>query len=319
MKIAVLDSATLGDDITHTEILDLFSSVGEVFVYAASNREMVMERIKDADIIILNKCKIDAEVLECAKRLKLICLCATGYDNVDTQTCAEKGIAVCNLKGYSTDSVAQVTVSLVLTLVNHLWSYDRYVHTGVYARSGKPNHLLPVYHEISSMTWGIVGCGAIGRKVAEIAKAFGAKVIVHTRSESYGYENVGIDELCERADIISLHVPLNDATRHLINARNIGLMKKNAILVNVARGAVVDEEAVVNALIQGKLGGIGIDVYDGEPVALNSPYSRLYGMNNAILTPHMAWGSYEARMRALIYVKKNIEAFLKGEKLNRIV
>ena len=169
------------------------------------------------------------------------------------------------------------------------------------------------------MTWGIVGCGAIGQKVAQIASAFGAKVIVYTRSDSQGYESVDIDELCSRADIITLHVPLSEETKHLINASRLKLMKKNAVLVNVARGAVVDEAAVAEAVIQGKLGGIGIDVYDGEPIAVNSPYTRLYGMNNVILTPHMAWCSYESRIRAVEMVKENIEAFVSGKDLNRIV
>ena len=193
------------------------------------------------------------------------------------------------------------------------------MHNGNYSKSGKPNYMLPVYHEISSMTWGIVGCGAIGQKVAQIASAFGAKVIVYTRSDSQGYESVDIDELCSRADIITLHVPLSEETKHLINASRLKLMKKNAVLVNVARGAVVDEAAVAEAVIQGKLGGIGIDVYDGEPIAVNSPYTRLYGMNNVILTPHMAWGSYESRIRAVEMVKENIEAFVSGKDLNRIV
>ncbi len=319
MKIAMLDSATLGDDITHTEILDMFSPLGEVFIYANSNREMVSERIADCDVAVLNKCELDGEVLENAKKLKLICLCATGYDNVDIDYCKEHGIAVCNLRGYSTDSVAQVTTSIVLALVNHLWAYDRYVHTGSYAKSGKPNHLLPVYHEVSSMTWGIVGCGEIGRRVAQIAEVMGAKVIVYTRSDSHGYEKVSLEELCKRADIITLHTPLTEDTYHLINEERIALMKKNAVIVNVARGAVIDEAAVAEALLQGKIGGIGIDVYESEPIKVSSPFAKLYGIRNVILTPHMAWGSYEARMRALMQVKDNITSFVNGEKLNRVV
>ena len=319
MKIAMLDSATLGDDITHTEILDMFSSLGEVFIYANSNKEMVAERIADCDIAVLNKCKLDGDVLKRAKKLRLICLCATGYDNVDIDYCKSNGIAVCNLRGYSTDSVAQVTSALVLALVNHLWSYDRYVHTGAYAKSGKPNHLLPVYHEISSMTWGIVGCGAIGQRVASIARSLGARVIVYTRSDAHGYEKVSMEELCKRSDIITLHTPLTEETYHLIDKEKIAMMKKNAVLVNVARGAVVDEEALAEAIVQGMIGGIGIDVYDGEPIKVNSPYAKLYGMRNVILTPHMAWGSYEARIRALEQVKENIISFINGESLNRVV
>lgn len=319
MKIAVLDSATIGDDITHTEIFDMLEPFGEVYIYANSNKEMAIERIRECDVAVVNKCRLDADILENAKELKLICLFATGYDNVDIEYCKKNNIAVCNLREYSTDSVAQVTAAMVLQLVNHIFSYNRYVHSGTYAKSNRPNYLVPVYHEISSMTWGIVGCGSIGRKVAKIAEAFGAKVIVYTRSNSYGYKKVSIDKLCEEADIITLHTPLNANTYHLINEERIDMMKKNAIVVNVARGAVVDEAALSDAVIKGKIGGIGIDVYDGEPMALNSPYTKLYGLNNAILTPHMAWGSYEARIRALKQVKGNIEAFEKGEELNRII
>lgn len=319
MKIAILDSATMGDDITREEILDVFSPFGDVFVYENSIGESLIERVKECDVAVVNKCKLTDEVLSCAENLKLICLFATGYDNVDIDYCKENGIAVCNLCGYSTDSVAQLTAAMVLSLVNHLSDYDQYVHSGKYAKSGKPNHLLPVYHEISSMTWGIVGCGAIGQKVAQIATAFGARVIVYTRSDSHGYEKVDIDTLCKEADIITLHTPLNDGTRHLINKDRIAMMKRNMVLVNVARGAVVDEKAVAQAIIDGKIGGIGVDVYDGEPITEDSPYSKLYGRTNVILTPHMAWGSYEARMRALYQVRDNIIAHANGENLNRVV
>ncbi len=319
MKIAVLDSSTMGDDITHTKIFDMFESLGEVYIYANCNKNMAIERIRECEVAVVNKCRLDEEVLQNAQELKLICLFATGYDNIDIEYCKNHNIAVCNLRAYSTDSVAQVTAAMVLQLVNHIFAYDRYVHSGTYAKSDRPNYLLPVYHEISSMTWGIVGCGSIGQKVAKIAEAFGAKVIVYTRSNSHGYKKVSIDKLCEEADIITLHTPLNDGTYRLINKKRIDKMKKNAVVVNVARGAVVDEAALADAVIKGKIGGIGIDVYDGEPMALNSPYTRLYGMNNVILTPHMAWGSYEARMRALHMVKSNIEAFARGESQNRVI
>ena len=319
MKTVFLDSETMGSDISRNDIISAYKDFGEVIVYEKTNPKQIAERIKDAEIVITNKCRLTAAALEAAKSLKLICVCATGYDNIDIDYCGKNNIAVCNVKGYSTDSVAQVTVSMALALICRLRQYDRYVHTGTYAASGSPNCLLPVYHEVSSMKWGIVGFGSIGQKVAKIADALGAEVVVNTRSEISGYTRLEIDELCRVSDIISLHVPLNDETRHLINAERLGLMKKDAVLINVARGAVVDEAAVAEAVIKGKIGGIGIDVYDGEPIARNSPYRELYGMDNVIFTPHMAWGSYEARVRCLNIIRKNIQSFIDGDNMNRIV
>ncbi|MDO5397666.1 MAG: NAD(P)-dependent oxidoreductase [bacterium] len=319
MKIVFLDSATMGSDIGRQKIISGYKDFGEVFIYENTKPTQIAERIKDAYIVITNKCRLNADTLEAAKNLKLICVCATGYDNIDIKYCGINNIAVCNISGYSTDSVAQVTVSMVLALICRLRPYNRYVHSGTYAASGNPNCLLPVYNEISAMKWGIVGLGAIGKKVANVAEALGAEVVVHTRNDSCGYKQLELDELCRVSDIISLHVPLNDETRHMINAERLGMMKKNAVLINVARGAVVDEAAVTEAVITGGISGIGVDVYDGEPIARNSPYRSLYGMDNVIFTPHMAWGSYESRIRCLDIVRENIKSFLNGDNKNRIV
>lgn len=319
MKIVFLDSATVGTDISRQEIISKYRDLGEISIYEKTKQDQVAARIKNFDIIITNKCILNKEVLEEAKNLRLICVCATGYDNVDIKYCKENRIAVCNIKGYSTDSVAQVTVSMVLALICRLRAYNRYVHSGLYAASIRPNCLLPVYHEISNMKWGIVGFGAIGQKVARIAEALGAEVVVHTKHTSSGYKQLELDELCRVSDIITLHVPLNDETRCMIDAEHLAMMKKNAVLINVARGAVVDEAAVTDAVITGAIGGIGIDVYDGEPIARNSPYRNLYGMDNVIFTPHMAWGSYESRVRCLDIVRENIKAFVNGNDKNRVI
>lgn len=319
MKIAFLDLITLGSDIGRQDITARYSGFGEVFIYDRTSPEQISERIRDVDVVITNKCRLNAEALKEAKQLKLICVCATGYDNIDIDYCRENNIAAANVKGYSTDSVAQVTAAMVLSLLCRLRVYNSFVNSGSYAASGSPNCLTPIYHEISSMKWGIIGMGSIGEKTAKIAEALGAEVAVYTRSDSRGYKKLDIDELCRECDIITLHVPLNDGTRHLINAERLKLMKKNAILVNVARGAVVDEKAVTEAVIAGEIGGVGIDVYDGEPIAENSPYRKLYGMDNVILTPHMAWGAYESRVRCLDIVKENIESFINGGNQNRVV
>lgn len=319
MNILFLDTVTMGVDISGNKIISMYEQFGNVTLYEKTMPGEIPDKIKSADIVIMNKCRLTAEVLKTAKKLKLICVCATGYDNVDIEYCRENNITVCNVRGYSTDSVAQVTVAMALSLICGLRQYTRYVNSGNYAASGSPNYLLPVYHELSSMKWGIVGMGAIGGRVAKIAEALGAEVVTYTRSDTRGYASVDIDDLCRSCDIISLHVPLTDKTKHLINADRLKLMKDNAILINVARGAVVDESAVADAIISGSIGGIGIDVYDGEPIARNSPYHKLYGMDNAIFTPHMSWGAYESRMRCLEIVRDNIKSFIDGGYENRIV
>lgn len=314
MKVVLLDIDTLGEDIS----LDMMDSLGEVVKYKMTKPDEVTKRISDADVIVTNKVLLNEEKLSYAKNLKLICVTATGYDNIDTDYCKKNNIAVCNVKGYSTDSVMQLTVSMAMSLIMHLDEYNEYVKNGDYTRSGVQNCLYPVFYEMKSLTWGIIGIGGIGRRVADVARALGANVISYTRTPKDGYENVELDELLSASDIISIHTPLSEETKNLISRDKISLMKKNAILINVARGAVIDEEALVDAIIDKKIAGAGIDVYSKEPLEDNHPYNKLFGYKNVILTPHMAWGAYEARVRCMEEVKKNIEAFYSGEIRNRI-
>lgn len=314
MKIAILDAATLGDDMEFS----LFDRFGETAVYKTTSQSELFKRIADIDVIVVNKIKLGASNLNGAKNLKLICVTATGFDNIDLDYCRENKIGVCNVKGYSTNSVVQLTVSMALSLVMHLTSFDCYVKDGSYTRSGVQNYLKPTFHEIAGLTWGIVGMGNIGKKVAEVANALGAKVIAYSRTEKEGFECVGIDELCARCDIISIHTPLNDGTRNLINAERIAKMKKNAIVINVARGAVTDECALADAVKNNKIGGIGIDVYSAEPMTKDSPYNKILDCDNVIFTPHMAWGAYEARVRCMEEIAENIDAFFKGKIRNRV-
>lgn len=315
MKIAVLDKSTLGEDIDLSPIYEL----GEVKEYSTTTPDEVSDRIKDAEVVIINKIKLNETNLNNAVKLKLICVAATGYDNIDTLYCKDRGIALCNVPGYSKDSVAQVTLSMVLSLVTHLKEYEAFVNSGEYSKSGIANKLTPVYHELSSLAWGVVGGGSIGMKVAEIAHAFGSDVMVCRRKQEGSFPVVDIDTICEKCDIISLHIPLSDETRNLINKERIAKMKKNAILVNTARGAVADEKALADAIKCGKIGGLGVDVYSAEPFPNNHPYSELLGYDNVIFTPHMAWGSYEARHRCVKIMSENIKSFFSSESLNRIV
>ena len=315
MRIVLLDTATLGEDVDLSPI----TALGEATVYQNTRPEEVADRLASAEVAVLNKIKLNESNLSAANDLRLICVTATGYDNIDIEYCKKRGIAVCNVPGYSTDSVAQITLTMALTLVTQLTEYTSFVNRGSYTASGVANRLTPVYHELSSMTWGILGGGAIGSRVASLAEAFGAKVLVCRRQKDERYEQVDFDELCRRSDILSLHVPLNDGTRNILNAERIATLKKGAIVINVARGAVTDEEALVRAIEEGRLGGLGIDVYTKEPFDRDHPYTRILGRLNVCLTPHMAWGSFEARTRCVEVVAKNIEGFEKTVSLNRIV
>lgn len=315
MKISFLDASTLGRDID----LSLYEKYGELKIYQSTAENEFNSHVGDSDVIITNKLKVGRHNLPTCPNVKLICVTATGFDNIDTEYCKEHGIAVCNVVGYSTQNVAQLTLATALSLMCHLTEYNRSVADGSYTRGGVANILTPVYHEIYGKTWGIVGYGNIGKQVGAVAKALGCKVIVYKRTPIEGEECVDIDTLCHESDIISVHTPLNDGTRGLISRERIAMMKNDAILINVARGAVCDEAAIADAILEGKLGGAGIDVYSKEPFSEDHPIARIAGLDNVILTPHMAWGSYEARVRCCEEIALNIEAFLRGEKRNRIV
>ena len=316
MKIVMLDAKTLGDDLD----LSLFKKLGDFTAYPMTEDYQVKYRIQNADVIITNKIKLNRENLHDTKNLRLICVTATGFDNIDVNYCWRHEIGVCNVKGYSTDSVAQVTVSMALSLVTHLREYDNYVKKDYqYLHSGLQNHLEPVFHEISGMTWGVVGLGNIGKKVLSIANALGAEGIAYTRTRNPIYNCVpSVNELCRRADIISIHVPLTDKTYKMIGSEQIALMKKTAVVINTARGAVVDERALTDAVIEKRIGGIGIDVYTEEPIHPMSPYNSILDLDNVIFTPHMAWGAYESRVRCMKEIYKNIQAFQLGQKRNRV-
>ena len=314
MKIVFLDAATLGDDISTAS----FSEFGEVVVYANTAPCEVEAHIADAEAVMINKIKLNEENLKNASSLRLICLAATGYDNVDLDYCRKRGIAVCNVVGYSTQSVAQVTVSLALSLITHLEDYTSYVRSGAYTESGIANRLTPVYHEIYGKTWGIVGFGNIGGQVGRVAQALGCRVLVHKRTPVEGWDCVDFDQICRESDILSIHTPLNDATRGLLDRAHIEMLKPGAIVVNVARGAVTDEAALADAVKNGKLGGLGVDDYSQEPFSKEHPFYAISNNPRVLLTPHMAWGGHETRVRLLEEMAENIRAFLDGKKRNRV-
>ncbi|MBR5157854.1 MAG: hydroxyacid dehydrogenase [Clostridia bacterium] len=314
MKIVVLDRLTLGDDLD----ISVAEKFGTVISYDKTDADEVAEHIKDADVIFVNKVKLFEDNLKEASNLKLICEAATGYDNIDLEYCRKKGIAVCNVPGYSVYSVAQVTASMVLSLVNHLKEYTRATSDGSYSKGKTANILKPVYHELYQKTWGIVGYGAIGERVGEIAKALGCNILAYKRTPVENVECTDIDTLLEKSDIVTVHIPLSDETRGIISKERIAKMKKTAILVNTARGAVTDEKALCDAVKEGRIAGFGTDVYSVEPFGEDSPVYEIKDYDNVCLTPHMAWGTIEARERCFSVMIENTNAFFAGEIKNRI-
>ncbi len=313
MKIVILDKETLGTDIDLTPL----TAVGDVTVYGNTPPAQARERLLDADVAILNKIKLGENNLS-GTSVRLICVAATGYDNIDTAYCRKTGIALCNVPGYSTDSVAQLTMAMALSLATRLTEYGDYVRSGAYTESGVANRLSPVFHELSSMTWGVVGGGGIGRRVARMAQAMGCRVLMCRRQEEQEFEAADLDTLCRESDILSLHCPLNDQTRGMLSRERIAALKPGAVVINVARGAVTDEAALAQAVKEGRI-ALGCDVYSVEPFGEEHPFFEIKDRPNACLTPHMAWGSSEARARCVAAMAENIACFYRGEVHNRIV
>lgn len=314
MKVVILDAASLGDD------LDLlgFGSFGELTVYRETSAENAAEHLSGAEIAVLNKVRLTAEILSSAPSLRLICEAATGYDNIDVSYCRSHGIAVCNVVGYSTQSVAQLTLTMALSLITRMGEYTSFVRSGAYSDSGLPNRLTPVFHEIAGKTWGILGYGNIGRQVATSADALGCRVLVCKRTPVADRECVSLERLCRESDILSVHTPLTDSTRNLLDREHIEMMKPSAYVINVSRGAVTDEAALADAVLKGKLGGIGVDVYSKEPFPNDHPFAAVRTLPNVLLTPHMAWGAYETRCRLAEEMLANIRSFLTGTPRNRV-
>ncbi len=314
MKIKILDKAVIGNDLPFEKL----SRFGEVVCYDSSLSLEIEDRVRDADVLIINKVKITEQVIKSAHSLKLICVFATGYDNVDIDAARRASVAVCNVPAYSTESVALFTLSTVLNLATHMKEYERYTSSGEYTESGRANCLYPVYHELKGKKWGVVGYGNIGKRVAEIATAFGVELLVNKRTPIAGVRCVDINTLCCESDIITLHLPLNSESKGIIGEEQISHMKNSVILVNEARGAVIDEAAVAKAVKSGRIGAFGSDVYSDEPFGESHPFYEIKDLDNVCLTPHAAWAAYESRLRCLNVICDNIEAFIAQKTLNRV-
>ena len=312
MKIVVLERNSVGPDIP----VDCLNELGEVICYPNTvTVEEVRERTQDADIVVANKSPMNEQSLSGAKNLKIICEFATGYDNCDLAYLKGRGIPVCNVVNYCTDMVAQHTFTMALALSQSLAHYDRYVKSGEYSAQDRFSNFGVPFYELAGKTWGIVGMGNIGQKVAEIATAFGCKVIFHSvtgNSKVTKYEKVDKDTLLKDSDFLSIHCPLSDLTRDFIDADALRKMKNSAIHINVARGPVVNNTDLYEALEKGEIKAAGLDVMEKEPLQLSNPLSKIKDSNKLIITPHLAWGSVEARERCVLGVYDNIKAFLDG-------
>lgn len=308
MKIVFLDAASIGSDID----LSMFRELGEMVIYGDTREEEIAQRVCDADVLIVNKVEMNEQTLAGACKLKLVCVTATGTNNLDKEYLESRGIAWRNVAGYSTNSVAQHTFGLALYLLEKLRYYDNYVKSGKYVNDTCFTHFANHFHELNGMTWGIIGLGNIGRKVADIAKMFGCHVIYYSTSGKNNqgqYERVDFDTLLASSDIVSVHAPLDENTRNLMNEKAFSKMKSTAIFINVGRGPIVVEEDLAKALERGEIAAAGLDVLREEPMAADNPLRRLADDDRLIITPHVAWASVEARTNLMNIIWRQVKDF----------
>lgn len=308
MKIVFLDAKTIGEDID----LSGFDALGEVVKYGFSTAEEARERTKDADVIVLNKVQVNEQTIGAAEHLKLVCVTATGTNNLDKEYLDKRGIAWRNVAGYSTESVAQHTFAMLFYLLEKLPYYDNYVKSEKYVNDVSFTHFAKAFHELSGKTYGIIGLGNIGRRVADIAKAFGCRVIYFStsgRNNQEGYERVSFDELLAQSDIVSIHAPLDENTLGLMNKDAFAKMKSSAILLNVGRGPIINEADLAEALENGTIAAAGLDVLSVEPMQPDNPLRKIKDSERLLITPHIAWAGVEARKRLMDIILNQIKDF----------
>ncbi|MBP5210215.1 MAG: D-2-hydroxyacid dehydrogenase [Bacteroidales bacterium] len=309
MKIVFLDDATVGFDVS----LDPIKALGDYTGYGSTPAELVLERAGDCDVLIVNKVKIGKAEIDGCKNLKLICEAATGTNNIDVAYAAQKGIPVKNVAGYSTESVLQVTYTLILGLLGQIKFFDGYVKSGDYSASGCFTEMSHPFPELDGKSMGVIGMGTIGSRVAQVAKAFKMNVNYFSTSGTNHcteYPALSLEELLAKSDIISIHAPLNDRTNNLITYDKLCLMKKNAIIINMGRGGIVNEADLARAVDEGIIAGAGLDVYSAEPIPADHPYMKMKHKERMMFTPHVGWASAEARVRLVQGVADNIKTIL---------
>ncbi|WP_270567691.1 D-2-hydroxyacid dehydrogenase [Clostridium beijerinckii] len=315
-KIVVLDGRTLGN----VDYIKL-NEFGQVIYYDLTSEEEVAERIRDANIVLTNKVKLNRGNLKDASELELICEMATGYNNIDIEYAKERNIAVTNVRGYSTTTVAQHTFAMLLHLYDNISYFDNFVKSGEYSRYDMFTNLEAPYKDLCGKIWGIIGLGAIGKRVARIAQAFGARVVYYSTSgknSDSDFARVEFESLLKQCDIISVHAPLNEKTEGLLNYEAFTKMKKDAVVINVGRGPIIVDEDLARALDEEIIGGAALDVFKEEPILIENPLLKAKNKDRLILTPHVAWASEEARSRLFTDLLENISAYNRGEKRNRV-
>ncbi|MGM9763865.1 MAG: D-2-hydroxyacid dehydrogenase [Candidatus Cryptobacteroides sp.] len=304
MKIVFLDAATMGDvDFSPVRAL------GDLVLYESSSREEALERVAEAEVLIINKIRVNAELMDAAPSLKLICEAATGVNNIDVAEAERRGIPVRNVAGYSTDSVVQTTFMLMLALVGKAAYFDNFVKSGEYSRCGMFTNVSTVFMELAGKRLGIIGMGNIGRKVAAVAEAFGMEVVYYSTSGTShctDYPSLGLEELLQTSDVVSVHAPYNERTAGLIREVELGMMKPGAYLLNLGRGGIVDETALAEAIDGGLIAGAASDVFTSEPLPADNPLMKVQKKDRLLLTPHIAWASKEARDRLAAMIARNI-------------
>ena len=304
MKIVFLDAATMGD-----VSFEPFERLGEFVSYPMSTPEQARERVADADVLMINKVLVNKELIDAAPALKLVCVAATGVNNIDVDYAASKGIPVRNVAGYSTDSVAQSTFMHILSLAGGAPYFDESVKSGSYSRSGMFTDPNWNWTELAGKTIGIIGMGNIGRKVAAIAQAFGMDVCYYSTSGTAHckeYPCLSLDELLKVSDVVSVHAPLNERTFNLLGTKEFAMMKPTAYVVNAGRGAIIVEKDLADAVDNGVIAGAGIDVFVQEPIPEDHPYLKMRHPERMRLAPHVAWASVEARKRLVAMMADNV-------------
>jgi len=308
LKIVFLDSKTVGE----VPNLNVLEKQGKLAIYETTTPDKLIERAKDSDVVITNKVIIDKNVIDQLPKLKLICVSATGMNNIDLSYADEKGIQVKNVAGYSTESVAQMTFTMLLYLVSRPAYYDAYVKTGEYSKSNTFTHFGKPFRELKGKVMGIIGLGTIGRRVAQIARSFGMDVIFYSTTgvnNNTNYKRFDLDTLLSVSDVVSIHAPLTDRTKNLINYEKLKLMRSCSILLNTGRGGIINEKDLARALSENLIAAAGIDVFEQEPIQPDNPLLKIKDNEKLLLTPHIGWASNESRQRLIEQLAKNIEEF----------
>lgn len=311
MNLVFLDSKTVGEIPNLTRLNDF----GTLTLYDTTSPDQVAQRIQGQHVVITNKVVMDRPLLEQTDTLQLICVAATGTNNVDKESAEQRGVAIRNVSGYSTESVAQLTWTMILTLLQRPAHFNRFVYSGEYARHDIFTHFDPPFHELASRRLGIIGLGTIGQQVASIGKAFGAEVVYYSSSGQHDhadYPRLSLNELLTTSDVVSIHAPLTDHTKNLITYAELQKMPDHALLINAGRGGIVNEADLARAIDDGIIGGAGMDVFTQEPLPADHPYVRVANQDRLLLTPHLAWASVEARTRLIDGVYENIRAFVEA-------